>query len=64
MIVVDNSVLIGAIVDPGPRGVAAQQRLSAEGLLAPALIDVEAVNVIRGLVRGGRLTPARAQILV
>jgi predicted nucleic acid-binding protein len=55
MIVVDNSVLVTALVDAGERGSRLARRMTAEPVAAPSLIDLEAVNVIRSLVRGGKL---------
>lgn len=56
MIVVDNSVLVSALVVPGRRGEAASRRLAGEQLIAPELVDVEAVNAIRGLAASGKIT--------
>lgn len=56
MIVVDTSILIDALVDPGPRGDAVARRLVGQPLAAPELIYVEAVDAIRGLVVKGVLT--------
>jgi predicted nucleic acid-binding protein len=60
VIVVDTSVLVTSLIDGGPRGSAFARRLSGEQLTAPALIDLEAVNVLRGLVSGGKVAPAVA----
>lgn len=35
-------------------------RLAEEELHAPALVDYEVVSALRGLVRGGKVSPARA----
>ncbi|UNO41059.1 type II toxin-antitoxin system VapC family toxin [Streptomyces sp. MST-110588] len=56
MIVVDNSVLISALVDAGPTGKACAARLSGERLAAPAVIDFEALHVLRGLLLGNKIT--------
>lgn len=64
MIVVDNSILIETLVGRGARGHAARRRLSRGHLTAPALIDVEAVNTLRGLASGGKVSEDRAQIAV
>lgn len=56
MIVVDNSVLISALVGAGRHGEACAERLRGEIIAAPALLDVEAANSLRGLVRGGRVS--------
>ena len=60
MIVVDNSVLVAALVDRGATGRACAARLSGEKLTAPALIDIEAAHALRGLLLGGRIDLADA----
>lgn len=60
MIVVDNSVLVAGLVDRGATGKACAARLSGESLTAPALIDIEAANVIRSLLLGGKIEFADA----
>lgn len=57
MIVIDNSILIAALLDPGPLGKACTARMSGEPLAAPALIDVEAAHAIRGLLLAGKIEP-------
>lgn len=49
MLVIDASVLAVALLDDGPDGDAARNRLHGEQLTAPALIDLEVVSVWRGL---------------
>lgn len=49
MLVIDASVLAVALLDAGPDGDAARNRLHGEQLTAPALIDLEVVSVWRGL---------------
>lgn len=61
MIVVDNSVLVSALVDAGPTGKACADRLFGEQLTAPSLIDYEALNTLRGLVLGRKLTAREAE---
>lgn len=61
MIVIDNSVLVAALLDQGPVGKASAARMAGESLAAPALIDVEAAHVIRGLLLGGKIAPTDAQ---
>jgi predicted nucleic acid-binding protein len=61
-IVVDASVLATALVDDGPDGDTARQRLSDQSLVAPSLIDLEVTSTVRGLVRGGRLDDRRARL--
>ena len=60
MIVVDNSVLVSALVDGGPTGKACAARLSGERLVAPDLIDLEAANALRGLLIGRKITEREA----
>lgn len=60
MIVVDNSVLVAALLNRGPVGKACASRISGEQLAAPALIDIEAVSAIRGLLLGRKIEPADA----
>lgn len=62
MLVVDASVLAVALLDSGPDGAAARDRLRGERLCAAALIDLEVVSVWRGLVRGGAVTSQRAEL--
>jgi len=60
VIVVDASVVVGALVGrPAIRGLA--ERLRAEGELhAPHLLDIEVVHAIRRLVRTGAISDERA----
>lgn len=60
MIVVDNSVLVSALVDAGPTGKACAARLSGERLVAPDVIDLEAANALRGLLLGRKITEGAA----
>ncbi|MQS13011.1 type II toxin-antitoxin system VapC family toxin [Streptomyces kaniharaensis] len=60
MIVVDNSVLVAALVDRGPVGKACASRISGERLAAPALIDIEATSAVRGLLLGRKIEFADA----
>jgi predicted nucleic acid-binding protein len=60
MIVIDNSVLVAALVDQGPVGKACAARMSGESLAAPTLIDVEAAHAIRGLLLGRKIESADA----
>lgn len=53
---VDCSVLIGALVDPGPVGAACAARLRGETMAAPALVDVEVAHALRGLVRARKVS--------
>lgn len=60
MLVVDASVLVVALVDDGPDGRAARDRLRAESLVAPELVDLEVLSVIRRAHRAGALGEQRA----
>ena len=62
MLVVDASVLAVALLDDGRDGDAVRDRLRAEQLAAPALIDLEVASVWRGLARGGHLDPRRVRL--
>ncbi|GAB94906.1 putative nucleic acid-binding protein [Kineosphaera limosa] len=64
MIVVDSSVLAVALVDDGADGARARSRLRGERLAAPAIIDLEVLSVLRGLVRSSQVTAARAQTAI
>ncbi len=64
MIVVDVSVLAVALGDDGAEGAAARARLKEESLVAPELIDLEVVSVLRRQVAAGLMTPARAELAV
>lgn len=59
LVVPDSSALLHAftIGEPNSR---LRLRLSATTLHAPHLLDVEFLSGLRGLVRGGKLTPDRA----
>jgi predicted nucleic acid-binding protein len=61
VIVVDNSVLVAALVDAGPKGKGCADRLSGERLMAPSLIDYEALSTLRGLVLGRKLNVQDAE---
>lgn len=61
MIVVDASVLGPALVDDGDDGVEARARLSDERLLAPDLIDLEVVSLVRSILRAGGIDQRRAE---
>ena len=60
MIVLDTSAAIAAVggLDPDPRMLT--RIATARGIHAPHLIDVEALSALRGLVRGDKLSEARA----
>jgi predicted nucleic acid-binding protein len=60
-VVADTSALLPALVGASRAGDTARAALSVPDLIAPALIDVEVVHVLRGRVRGDKL---RADIAV
>ncbi len=61
MLVVDTSAVLAALAGRPPDR-ALIERLADDGdLHAPHLIDVEILNALRGLVRGGQLSEDRAQ---
>lgn len=61
MIVVDASVLAPALADDGADGDRARSRLLGERLVAPSLIDLEVLSVVRRATRVGRLDDRRAR---
>lgn len=62
MIVVDASVLAVALGDDGPDGAVARAALAEQTLVAPELIDLEVLSVLRRQVKGSAMTAARAEI--
>ena len=60
MIVVDASVLVTALADDGDDGAAVRNRLEAERLSAPELVDLEVASAFRKLCTAKRLAPDRA----
>jgi predicted nucleic acid-binding protein len=61
MLVVDTSAVLAALASRPPDP-ALVKRLADDGdLHAPHLIDIEILNALRGLVRGGQLSEDRAQ---
>jgi predicted nucleic acid-binding protein len=60
VLVVDTSAVLAALAERTPDG-ALVQRLAEDGdLHAPHLIDIEILQALRGLVRGGKLSADRA----
>ena len=57
MVVVDSSVLVSALLRPGP----SRERLSEEELHAPHLLDSEVTSALRGLVLANRLEAGAAE---
>lgn len=62
MLVVDASVLAVALADDGADGDAARGRLRGEDLVAPELVDLEVVSVLRRQMSGGALDARRADL--
>jgi predicted nucleic acid-binding protein len=61
MLTVDTSAVLAALAERTPDR-ALVQRLADDGdLHAPHLIDVEILQALRGLVRGGKLSADRAE---
>jgi predicted nucleic acid-binding protein len=60
VIVIDNSVLVKALIDTGPLGKACVARMSGQALAAPALIDLEAAHAVRGLLLAGKIEKGKA----
>jgi predicted nucleic acid-binding protein len=64
VLVTDAGIWVRAIVDEGPEG-PVRARLARESqVAAPALIDLEFANVLRGLVLKSRLEVRRAQTAI
>lgn len=61
MIVVDASVLAVALGDDGPEGAIARAALAEETLVAPELIDLEVLSVLRRQLTSSSMTVARAR---
>lgn len=62
MIVVDASVLAVALIDDGPDGAASRAALAGETLVAPELIDLEILSVMRRQVSAGNMPVDRAEL--
>lgn len=62
MLVVDASVLAPALADDGPDGDAARARMRGQSLVAPELVDLETMSVIRRRSRAGHVDPRRARL--
>ena len=61
MLVVDASVVVVALGDSGQYGAKARQRLMGEVLVAPELIDLEVLSVLRRVVATAAMTPRRGE---
>jgi predicted nucleic acid-binding protein len=62
VIVVDASVLAPALADDDTDGDHARERLRGERLVAPELVDLEVVSVLRRAARAGRLEGRRSAL--
>ena len=62
MIVVDATVLVNALGVDGRDGEVARSRLGGTSLVAPALIDLEALSGWRGMILRGEMDDRRADI--
>ena len=58
--VVDASVVVVALADDGPDGDAVRRRLRGEQLLAPEIMDLEVLSVLRRAVSRGTMSERRA----
>jgi len=64
VLVVDASVLVTALADDDADGDASRERLRAEDLAAPELIDLEVVSALRRAVSAARMPPRRAALAI
>ena len=62
MLVVDASVLVAALVDPGSEGVWAESAVEAEALFAPELVLAEAGNTLRRLEQAREISTLEATL--
>lgn len=62
MLVVDASIVATALTDDGGEGDLVRARLRGESLLAPELLDLEVLSVLRGQIRAGAVDSRRAQL--
>ena len=62
VLVVDASVLAVALADDGADGDASRARLRGEDLVAPELLDLEVLSVLRGQLIAGTLDARRADL--
>jgi predicted nucleic acid-binding protein len=60
MLVVDTSALLAALADRTPDAPLVSRLADDGDLHAPHLIDIEILQALRGLVRGGKLSADRA----
>lgn len=55
-LVVDSSVVVAALIDPGPVGAWAEMMLASAPLVAPHLLPVETANVLRRSALAGEIS--------
>lgn len=60
MLVVDASVIAPVVADGGPDGARYRRRVGGEALVAPDLLRVEVLSVLRRHLASGALTPQQA----
>ncbi|HDY82577.1 MAG TPA: PIN domain-containing protein [Halieaceae bacterium] len=61
-VVVDASVLVSALVDTGSEGVWAESLVADETLVAPELVMVETINILRRLELAGEVLSLEAEL--
>ena len=61
-LVVDASVVVAALIDSGPDGIWAEQRLASDALVAPYLLPVDVANVLRRAVLAGEVSVDSASL--
>ncbi len=64
MLVVDASILAPAVADAGDDGERFRRRLRGEAIVAPDLLRVEVMSVVRRHLSAGRLTKKQASAAV
>ncbi len=61
-LVVDAGLVVSALVDSGPTGRWAEERLAADHLVAPHLMPVEAANSLRRVALAGEVSDDSASM--
>ena len=62
VLAVDASALAPALADDGPDGDSARARMRGHSLVAPDLIDLETISVVRRQLHAGHLSARRADL--
>ncbi|WP_022885539.1 type II toxin-antitoxin system VapC family toxin [Glaciibacter superstes] len=62
LVVVDASVIVSLLIDPGPTATAIATRLGDATLIAPAVLPFEVANVLRRRRNAGLLSPGEAAV--